>query len=172
MLSCNPCSVLKMIIRSETSTNQSGSAMNRSGLAAQSGSEINRSGSLRTYLIMEYGEQTQRLEKHYADHMVTVLPFSYLLRKPSTIWSETSKSKNSETGMLGTRKKIETRGMLSCNPGSVLKTESFSKIEIRSKVQIWHVVKKSVATVTLPCQMCTEYHILHHVKANNLRGSP
>ena len=52
-----------MITRSETSTNQSGSAMNRPGSAAQSGSEMNRSGSLRTYLIMEYGEQTQRLVK-------------------------------------------------------------------------------------------------------------
>ena len=41
-------SVLKMITRSETSTNQSGSAMNRPGSAAQSGSEMNRSGSLRT----------------------------------------------------------------------------------------------------------------------------
>ena len=50
MLSCNPGSVLKMITRSETSTNQSGSIMNRSGSAAQSGSEMNRSGSLRTYL--------------------------------------------------------------------------------------------------------------------------
>ena len=37
-------------------------------------------------------------------HMVTVLPFSYLLRKPSTIWRETSRLKNSETGVLGTRK--------------------------------------------------------------------
>ena len=40
-----------MITRSETSTNQSGSVMNRPGSAAQSGSEMNRSGSLRTYLI-------------------------------------------------------------------------------------------------------------------------
>ena len=37
-------------------------------------------------------------------HLVTVLPFSYLLRKPSTIWRETSDLKNSETGVLGTRK--------------------------------------------------------------------
>ena len=29
---------------------------------------------------------------------------SYLLRKPSTIWRETSRLKNSETGVLGTRK--------------------------------------------------------------------
>ena len=47
----NSGSVLKMITRSETSTNQSGSAMNRPGLAAQSGSEMNRSGSLRTYQV-------------------------------------------------------------------------------------------------------------------------
>ena len=40
-----------MITRSETSTNQSGSAMNRPGSAAQSGSEMNRSGSLRTHLL-------------------------------------------------------------------------------------------------------------------------
>ena len=37
-------------------------------------------------------------------HLVTVLPFSYLLRKPSTIWRETSRLKNPETGVLGTRK--------------------------------------------------------------------
>ena len=36
--------------------------------------------------------------------LVTVLPFSYLLRKPSTIWHETSEIKNSETGVLGTQK--------------------------------------------------------------------
>ena len=50
MLSCNSGSVQKMITRSETSTTQSGSAMNRSGSAAQSGSAMSRSGSLRTYL--------------------------------------------------------------------------------------------------------------------------
>ena len=37
-------------------------------------------------------------------HLVTVFPFSYLLRKPSTIWRETSRLKNSDTGVLGTRK--------------------------------------------------------------------
>ena len=58
-----------MITRSETSTNQSGSVMNRPGSAAQSGSEMNRSGSLRTYLIMEYGEQTQRLVKNYGKEL-------------------------------------------------------------------------------------------------------
>ena len=35
----------------------------------QSGSEMNRSGSLRTYLIMEYGEQTQRLVKNYGKEL-------------------------------------------------------------------------------------------------------
>ena len=50
ILLCDSGSVLKMITRSETSTNQSGSAMKRSGSAAQSGSEMNQSGSLRTYL--------------------------------------------------------------------------------------------------------------------------
>ena len=78
-----------------------GSFLSRTGpgSAAQSGSEMNRSGSLRTYLIMEYGEQTQRLVKDYGNvfqavvygtvfstipaglpgpglyHLVTVLPF-------------------------------------------------------------------------------------------------
>ena len=38
-------------------------------------------------------------------HLVwCVLPFSYLLRKPSTIWRETSRLTSSETGVLGTRK--------------------------------------------------------------------
>ena len=113
---------------------------------------------------MEYGEQTQRLVKHYGKELdrqarfanhhhfnlrcvkLGIVPsslnriqnlcfpsrrirygfqqfrrvspgfitwlqfclFSYLLRKPSTIWRETSKIKNSETGVLGTRKQIGT----------------------------------------------------------------
>ena len=47
----------KMITRSETSTNQSGSPMNRPGSAAQSGSEMNRSGSLRMMYIFEKRER-------------------------------------------------------------------------------------------------------------------
>ena len=161
MLLCNSGSVQKMITRSETSTThgQSGSAMNRSGSAAQSGSAMNQSGLLRTYLIKEYGEQTQRLVNHhgrelnrqarFANHhhfilrcvksgivpsslcfpsrrirygfqqsrrvspgFITWLQFVFflffLLRKPSKIWCETSKIKNSETGELGTRKQIGT----------------------------------------------------------------
>ena len=34
--------------------------------------------------------------------------FHFLLRQPSKIWCETSKIKNSETGVLGTRKQIGT----------------------------------------------------------------
>ena len=47
--------------------------------------------------------------------------FIFLLRKPSKIWCETSKIKNSETGVFGTRKQNWYRGMLSCNSGSVQK---------------------------------------------------
>ena len=54
-------------------------------------------------------------------HLVTVLPFSYLLRKPSTIWRETSRLKNSETGVLGINAKSWNRGILPWNSGSVLK---------------------------------------------------
>ena len=46
--------------------------------------------------------------------------FSCLLRKPSTIWRETSRLKNPETGVLGTRK-IGTREYYRVNSGSVLK---------------------------------------------------
>ena len=99
MLPWNSGLVLKMITRSETSTNQFGLAMNRPGSAAQSGSEMNRSGSLRTYLIMEYGEQTQRLLQFCLFHICWVSPVQSGSKRPRL---------NSETGVVGTRK-IGTR---------------------------------------------------------------
>ena len=70
ILLCDSGSVLKMITRSETSTNQSGSAMNRPGSAAQSGSEMNRSGSLKTdqffktCLLFDISEPIRNLRTH------------------------------------------------------------------------------------------------------------
>ena len=149
MLSCNSGSVLKMITWSETSTNQSGSAMNRSGSAAQSGSAMNRLGSFKKgiwrtdptpretlwertgstssvrkpspfqFEMYEIGDRTEQFfpsrriryglqqsrSSRVSPGFITWLQFclySYLLRKPRTIWCEKSKFKNSETGVLGT----------------------------------------------------------------------
>ena len=97
ILLCDSGSVLKMITRSETSTNLSGSAMNRPGSAAQSGSEMNRSGSLRTYLsYASVGESHEHndflVRKCPKFHVNTSVPDSHEnLEKPPKSHEKTSK---------------------------------------------------------------------------------
>ena len=90
-------------------------------------------------------------------HLVTVLPFSYLLRKPSTIRSETSKVKNWETGVLGTRKKIET-GECYC----VTRVQFWSE-KLFFDIQLWAFVvtpdlvccllNKTLSSLRMPMQV-------------------